>query len=254
MELIPSNIKIFHTHDYSIFKSQQGNRVLISSDVKKVESKILENNLLKYHPILVSSDFNVIDGQHRLEVAKKNNLELYFIIMEEASSLKTTQSINTTGKPWTVKDFLKCYVSLGVESYIRFNDTLNEYKFLTVSQLISISAINHNNMKLTELFKSGKMKLKNEESIRKILSDIQYYDASSIRLSKNSHFQRFIAATNQKGIEFDHKRMLSKIELNIDIVKRIPNNAKIYSEVLGDIYNHKLAKSNKINFNLRAIK
>lgn len=249
-----SKTKILYTNDYSIFKTQQGNRDLLVSDIKRVEKKILENNLLHYHPILVSKDYYVIDGQHRLEVAKRNKLDIYFIVMSDESSLKTTQSINTTGKPWQVKDFLNSYIVLKNPEYMKFNEYLKEYKFLTVSQLIGLSVIGDGVTKPTELFKNGKIKLKNEEFIRKVLNDIQSYDGSSIRLSKNTHFQRFITVTNQRGIKFNHKRMLAKIELNIDIVKRIPNNSKIYAEVLGDIYNHKLSKSNKVNFNIRAIK
>lgn len=255
MELVPSDIKIFHTLDHETFKTQEGNRDLASSDLKKIEKKILDNNLLRYHPILVSKEYHVIDGQHRLEVAKRNNLDVYFIVMEAESTLETTQLINTTGKPWQVKDFLKSYIALGNEEYIKFNKYLQKYKFLTTSQLIGIAVVGGlNKAGATDLFRSGKIKLRDSDFIEKILNDIQYYDGTSVRLSKNTHFQRFITATNKKGIEFNHKRMIAKIELNIDIVKRIPNNPRMYAEVLGDIYNNKLSMGNKINFNIRAIK
>ena len=248
-----SKTKILYTNDYSIFKTQQGNRDLLCSDIKRVEKKILENNLLCYHPILVSKDYFVIDGQHRLEVAKRNNLDIYFIIMDSDSCLKTTQSINTTGKPWTVKDFLKCYVSLGVESYIEFNNILNKFKFLTISQLIDIAAIRNNKSK-SENFKDGTMVLCDLDTINENLNGLNNYINTTLKIAKNTHFQRFIVKLNKRGIKFDHERMVRKIDANTDIVKRIPSDPYIYSDVLGDIYNHKLSMKNKVNFNLRKIK
>lgn len=250
-----SNISIFQTSDYSIFKTQAGNRSLAANDLKRIEKKILANNLLKYHPILVGKDYRVIDGQHRLEVAKRNNLEVSFIVMQSKSSLKTTQSINTTGKAWQVKDFLRSYIALGKKEYIKFNSYLEKYKFLTISQLIDISVIGRNkDASGNETFRNGDIELRDETIIRKILNDINHYISTTLKISKMVHFQRFIMLANRRGIIFDHKRMVAKIESNIEIVKRIPSDPHIYAEVLGDLYNHKLSQVNKVNFNTRLIK
>jgi len=250
-----SSTEVFYTSDHSILKTQEGNRDVTANDIKRIEKKILANNLLKYHPILIGKDFNVIDGQHRLEVAKRNNLDIHFIVMETESSLRTTQLINTTGKAWQVKDFLKSFIALGNDEYIKFNEYLQEYNFLTISQLVDLAVMGRNqSASKSDTFRNGEMIMRDESILRKILNDINNYISSTLRVSKNTHFQRFILATNKQGINFDHKRMLAKIEVNLEIVKRIPGDPQIYAEVLGDIYNHKLTKANKINFNIRVIK
>lgn len=250
-----SNITILTTQDYSIFNTQEGNRDLLNNDIKKIEKKILGNNLLKYHPILVSSDFKVIDGQHRLEVAKRNKLEIYFIIMKEKSSLKTTQSVNTTGKPWQVKDFLKSYIALGNPEYIKFNEYLHEYTFLTISQLIELStSIKSGGRQASEIFRDGDLTFSDHDTLIRNLNSINNYINTSMKIAKSTHFQRFIFLSDKRGIVFDHKRMVKKIDANAEIVKRIPNDCYMYADLLGDIYNHKLSKVNKVNFNLRLIK
>jgi hypothetical protein len=246
-----SKIKIMVTKDYSIFKTQKGNRDVFQKDVKKVEDKILVNNLLDYHPILVDSNMMVIDGQHRLEVAKKNNLYISFIkVKKEKAGLKTTQSINTTGKAWTVRDFLKSYIELGCNEYIRFNNILNKYKFLTISQLIELGS-----SQKAESFREGDYKFTTPDDVLiKALDDISLYSSIGINLPKRTHFQRWMLLTIKRGIVFDHTRMVKKLSENIDIVKRLPSDCYIYSDTFGEIYNHRLTSKNVINFNLRLIK
>lgn len=249
-----SNISVLYTSDYSLFKTQEGNRPLIKNDVDKIEKKILESNLLRYHPILISKDFEVIDGQHRLEVARRNSLDIYFIVMDERSSLKTTQIVNTTGKPWTVKDFLQSYITLGYKEYIRFEEIIQKYNFLTISQLLLLCSTNQEKITAAEQFRNGELLIKREELMLKTLSDIDYYNDLSLALSKKGHFQRFIFLSNLRDLGFDHNRMKNKINDNLDIVKRIPSDAYIYADMLGELYNHRLSSRNVINFNLRKIK
>lgn len=248
-----SSISIFKTSDYEIFGTQEGNRDLAANDIKRIEKKILANNLLDYHPILVGNDYRVIDGQHRLEVAKRNNLEISFIVMEDRSSLKTTQSINTTGKAWQVRDFLKSYIALGSDEYIDFGKILEKYTFLTTSQLIELASSGDTKKKL-ERFRNGDLALIDRDILCQNLNSINNYVNTTLKISKGTHFQRFIFLANKRGIVFDHTRMATKMNSNIDIVKRIPGDPYIYAEVLGDIYNHKLSKVNKVNFNIRLIK
>jgi len=249
-----SSVKILQTSDYDQFKTQDGNRPLLKNDLIKIEKKILDNNLLRYHPILVSKEFEIIDGQHRLEVARRNSLTISFIVMTEDSSLRTTQSVNTTGKPWTVRDFLNSYIALNQQEYIKFNEYLERYKFLTVGQLIDLGSVRRASAQKTECFRDGDLEMRGCEFLTGTLNNIHLYICCSIPLSSSTHFQRFMFMAAKRNIVFDHQRMIKRIEDNIDIVKRIPADAYIVADVLGEIYNYKLRSANNINFNLRGIK
>ena len=71
---------IYKTTDYSQFKFLPGNRKIAGNIL--IES-ILEKNKLATHPIVVSKDMFVIDGQHRLDAASSLGIPIYYIIDED---------------------------------------------------------------------------------------------------------------------------------------------------------------------------
>jgi hypothetical protein len=246
-----SAVKIIKTRDYNIFKTQPGNRPLLKSDIKKVADKIAERNLLDYHPILVNHKMQVLDGQHRLAVARQNNYPISYIKLK--GDLKTTQNINTTGKAWTVRDFLNSYVQLRNPDYLAFKKLLDKYQFLTISQLIGLYSGAQNHGESVGKFKEGTiLKRFSDEEVLHLLETLNLYTACGLNLPSNTHFQRFITAAHRRGLVFDHSRLVKKINQNIDIVKRIPRDFLIYADTFGELYNHKL--KSKVNFNLRYIK
>ena len=244
-----SKVVIKTTVKYSMFNAQGGNRAVLAKNVEKVEAKILAENLLMYHPILVDADLNVIDGQHRLEVAKRNNLELSYIIMNNTAGLATTQAINTTGKPWTVKDLLQSYCTLGNNDYLRFREIVKAYKFISVSQLIGLLNSSGQND-----FKDGKLDMKRAPELIKVLDRIKLYgDINLGKLAKNTNFQRFMLAANDRFL-FDDIRMIKKINDNINQVIAMPNDCYLMGDILGRLYNYKLRSGNLVDFNIRNLK
>jgi hypothetical protein len=172
-------------------------------------------------------------------------------IKNKKAGLKTTQSINTTGKPWTVKDFLRSYIQLGCSEYIKFNNILIKYKFLTISQLIELGS----GSKKVDDFKNGLLRFNtDEELLLGALDEVSLYTSVGIGLPKKTHFQRWVLLAKRRGVIFDHNRMVKKLSENIDIVKRIPSDCYIYGDTFGEIYNHKLRAKNVVNFNVRQIK
>jgi len=250
-----SEIKIMVTRDHSIFKSQKGNRAVCQKDVDKIEAKILADNLLRFHPILVNDYLEVIDGQHRLEVAKKHGLFISYIVMDNKADLSTTQKINTTTKLWRVKDFLQSYVSLNYKEYVYFQSIMNEFKFLTISQLIDISSIGRSKEgSKTTAFKEGNMSIPNKPKLEDLLDRINTFYEYDKALARKTHFQRFLNLARKRGVNFDVSRMIERMSENRGIVKSLPNNPYTIADVLGEIYNHRLHDKNKINFNLREVK
>ncbi len=71
--------QIEKTKDYSIFKFLKGNRPLNRAHLKKLKASIEKNNHLNLHPIVVNQNYEIIDGQHRLECAKQLNVHIFFI-------------------------------------------------------------------------------------------------------------------------------------------------------------------------------
>jgi len=104
------NIK--KTKDYDKFHFMCGNRGIDPRALNSLKIGIQSNNLLYCNPILVSKEYGVIDGQHRLEAAKALNIEVYFICInktdEESTGLLAKIQFK---KQWGMVDFLKFYIT-----------------------------------------------------------------------------------------------------------------------------------------------
>lgn len=115
-----TNIQVFETKDYSQFKKLIGNRSLNESQVDGIVNSI---NEVGYQPvpILVNERMEVIDGQHRLEAAKRLDIPILFIIKAGAGATEVMQ-LNLRRGNWTVYDFIGFYSANGNHSYIKLNE------------------------------------------------------------------------------------------------------------------------------------
>ena len=139
---VESLVKIYITNNYGIFSHVAGNRPLNKTKIKKIKDEILAGtNLLKLCPIVVveqEGKLKVIDGQHRLEVAKQIGSYVWYVI-SDALTLYQIAKMNSNTEKWTGKDFINCYVQSGNINYQKLKDFSTAYGFpLTVNlQLLS---------------------------------------------------------------------------------------------------------------------
>lgn len=120
------DLKINKTKDYSIFKFIEGNRKLIPGHLAKLTVSVNNKNLLMYNPIVVNENMEVIDGQHRLEVAKNNDLPIYYFIAKDLG-LHEIRLLNQNNKNWSALDFVKSFAIKGNQNYIWFLKFMEEY-------------------------------------------------------------------------------------------------------------------------------
>lgn len=123
-------MEIQSTTDYSLFSVINGNRVISKKKVTKLECDITDGlNLLPYCPIIVYRDKDklcIVDGQHRFEVSKLLNSPVYYVICD-ALNLRQIARLNSRSDKWSNRDFMKCYINLGVEDYKILEAFMSEY-------------------------------------------------------------------------------------------------------------------------------
>ncbi len=66
----PVNVVIRNTYDYGKFKLIGINRIVDKKHATTIAEAILFRNLLHLFPIIVNTDWEVMDGQHRLSAVK----------------------------------------------------------------------------------------------------------------------------------------------------------------------------------------
>ena len=97
--------KINITTDYNLFKFYEQNRPVGSN--KTIVKSIKEINLTPYNPIIVNSDFYIIDGQNRFEACRKLDLPIYFVILPKQYDTDLAMiTLNKHQDMWRQEDFL----------------------------------------------------------------------------------------------------------------------------------------------------
>lgn len=162
-----SNTRIYFTRDYSAFKNITGNRDLNPAKIKRIIRDI-ENGLdmLRYCPIIVNEQMEIIDGQHRYFVSKKVGSNVYYVISKNELDITEIAAINSNTERWKYKDFLHCYMTKKVDDYLTLDYFMKQYSVpigtaIKLLQYGSINADRKNEEQTAKvLFESGKFKAK----------------------------------------------------------------------------------------------
>ena len=92
---------------YSKFTFLSGNRGVNESHINKLVAMIVaDEDWLIFNPIIVDSDFRVLDGQHRLLAAQKANARIWYNVRQSKTSLEVVARINDCQKSWLPDDFV----------------------------------------------------------------------------------------------------------------------------------------------------
>lgn len=161
MQHIESSVKIYFTREYTRFAKLNGNRQLNMAKINKIKKDIEAGlDMLKLCPILVAAKgelLEVIDGQHRLEVAKQVGSCVWYIIADELT-LAEIAKVNSRTEKWKGGDFINCYSQQGNESYVLLEAYMQKYKFpvgVAVKLLATGSILSDASFVNKELFESG---------------------------------------------------------------------------------------------------
>ncbi len=164
-------MKIEVTTDYKVFKQLKGNRLLYKPHLNRLIEAIQESNLLQYNPIEVNSDFELIDGQHRLEAARFLKLPIYYVINPKAD-IETTTLKNINLREWKSSDHLHKYIELGYGEYIKLQDFAKEYGLsIMYARLIAVDSYIQPH-KVRDIFNRGRFAFVNEEKAHNMASFI----------------------------------------------------------------------------------
>lgn len=111
--------KIQATKNYRLFSRHEGeNRPFDLKKHKRLFESMQKYGFLEEFPIVCYRDKKgalvVKDGQHRLAIAANLNLTVYWV---EASQDWDVAVVNSTAKPWVLKDYAEKFAANGINSY-----------------------------------------------------------------------------------------------------------------------------------------
>lgn len=121
-----SGYTVYVSSDYRIFKHLTGNRRVNSHRVEKIKASIKAVGQI-ISPIVVNENYEIIDGQGRVEAFKDMGLPVYFVI-QQGAGIKECISMNIYQSNWKVTDYIESYAEQGDPNYMRFLHTVNKYR------------------------------------------------------------------------------------------------------------------------------
>jgi hypothetical protein len=151
---------LLETTNYKIFKNIKGNRPVLQRHIGRLIASIGQKNLLQQNPIIVNERYQIIDGQHRLEAAKRLGLPIWYVVVD-SGDLADAQRVNSYVRNWKPQDFLNSYVALDNPVYLKFKELLQVYKVSVKTILVFIYG--HSDADTYDKFREGSLVITAEE-------------------------------------------------------------------------------------------
>lgn len=232
------------TTNYSLFKVKQGNRLINQKHVDKLKESFQKHDFLPSCPIIVDEEFNVIDGQHRLEAAKQLGIAVYYVVEKEPDN-DLLIDLNITQKKWTATDYVNYYAEKGNEHYIRFRQLLKEIP-LDVNTVLDMAKLQDiGGQYLQTVLKTGRMTIEKTEIIRAH----QMYERiltlrDALRIKLTGRMIRAIVQL-QRNPKFSWTTMINKAKQFY--VKSYPCATKQeWTDMLTMLYNYSSTKATRL--------
>lgn len=237
------------TKEFSQFILLKQNRNIQETHKKNILNEIKKSGYDITKPIIVTSDFEIVDGQHRFLACRELDVEFSYIFTDKTAS-EAIHDCNILSKRWSKSDFLHYYKSLDFPDYI-LADTICREHNETIERLFGLLLGATPGGGFESAFNSGKFKIKvNIKEINKLISDahlILHY-ITEISGSKNHRFidsKRFFDALTKclkDGASVD----VMKMKISMQLSKfHVCSSVNEYYKMLLDLYNYKL-RVNKI--------
>jgi hypothetical protein len=238
---------IKETKNHEMFKKHASNRPLVEENVKKIMKSIEIKNLLEYRPLLVDEDFYVIDGQHRLEAAKRLNISVWYQT-EKKSDVTDMFLLNANQRKWFAEDYLNFYCSEGNQNYIKLREFLKKNSIL-LRQAIKLFG----KYKTTEMHSKHLYKAFNEgrftyvdpieereslEMLEKVKRTVEFIavklPGQNLFLNTTKFMMSLIDFFILYPIEYDE--FMKKLSIKLELIRPCSNKNQ-YLEIFKAIYN-----------------
>ena len=227
-------MNIQQTSSYHQFLQVDGNRKVSERHVRSLVNSIGQKNLMAANPIIVDDNFRVIDGQHRLEAARKLGVPVYYIMVDGGADLSDVQLINSAQKSWSLADYLQSYTSKGEAEYLKLQIFIERWDLTISGGIRLLTGEGENAM---QLFRRGEFKITNELKALEVMEMMKVfkpYITRNIRRSKE--FMKSVMSIVERNITTPEqmKERLDKYGKRLYQV----DSQKEYLRQIEDMYNH----------------
>lgn len=230
------------TTDYEIFKKHDSNRPVMEKLVVSLMKSIESHNMLELRPITIDQRMSVIDGQHRLEAAKRLGVPIYYE-MDDKIQVKDMVILNANQAAWSGDDYLNFYEKEGFPEYQKLKRFMKEKNLeLRVAFMLCGSAGGgvYKDFKFGKyIFPQGNDWIEVQDSLTKIESIIEFLKRKTGTPCTFTQTQAFwkslITFFNARYFEYD--TFMKKLSVRLDLVRSC-TKVITYVNLWKEIYNY----------------
>lgn len=242
---MPDKVKLVSTKDYDQFVFDDKNRALNERHVRELVDSIDERNLLHIEPGVIGKGMIVIDGQHRLEAARRLEVP-YWYLHDESLSIEDAPRLNQHQFNWDLNQWENFWIQSGKEDYKKLKQFREQYGLpISVSISLTYSQNAFASGKDNDTYRAGDYEYQYgefAETIASMLDDIQNVGGENkIDFAKNTTFIKAILTAVKSG-EYDHDHFMEQLRSAPYMLERQANR-KQYLRNIEDLYNYKQTKT-----------
>lgn len=239
---------IMLTNSYDSFTRMPGNRKVQPSLVKRlIHSFSVSNNkdLIMSRPVIVNEDYQVLDGQHRLEALKELGLPVPYLIVKNAG-IEQVREINFAQRDWKLIDYVDSFIEKDTPHYQTLLDFSQKHNIpLTMAATLLLGErSNRDNNAIRSIIKSGIFEVRDLNGAEQIMDRVHLFKPFCHPIVwKGARFIKIITDLNKHGIDWD--RMAEKLQTSpVRIVYTSQESEYLFA--LEQIYNHNVGRGTKV--------
>lgn len=226
------------TTAYDKFSLLDTNRDTIPKHVTDLEESVRKYPfLLLIQPVLVNERFQIIDGQHHYEVAKRLKKPFAYAQVPKIG-IELARLMNIKQAPWQPLDYAKSYASEGNKHYVTYLKFREDYPY-NHSLMILFLADSHERGG-HKRFKEGLFEINSEEKARKLLDQIDdIRNELDLKYITDAFGTALFNAFNHADFDFDH--FIGRIKDVGKVMFHPAAGIEDYMRLIESIYNYKLS-------------
>lgn len=250
------NFKVVYTTNLNQFRFVDTNRNYANKQsqnrIAEIAKSMKTNGVLPI-PIIVTSKFYIVDGQHRVEAAKKAGLGVYYLVNDSIPNTPraifiAAQIINKHAKVWGKKDYIHGFAELGYESYEMLEQFSQKFPMFSITEQIMFLRNSGTDSVDKSKFAEGKFEVKNLKKAEELASKVLELKEVFKGYNK-SVFVRTLLTIIEKKKGFKLDEFIYKVKLRPTSLV-LCGDKRSYSALIEDIYNYKRRESEKLNLRI----
>lgn len=232
------------------------NRPIDYNKIARMRPVIRANNRTNTWEVIVNSKqaskeryntdgtrYAIVDGQHRFVTCQLENLPFWYKI-DDSIHLEDIPRVHSVNTGWNLKMQLDHHASKGLKEYMSFKGYMEKNGFPPSVTLVILYG--SRNKSAVQEFADGNFKVKRSWSFANDFADAVHDIGKYVSFNKQSRFiEALLMAFGHD--EYDHKRMMTKIEYNANRIHRCADT-RMHLEQLEEVYNWQ--SRNKVRLNL----